>query len=67
MEVSKVGEVEYFLTCSVMSSVVGLTGDVSHVFVPVNPAYVGDDSPGQAYGDPLLSGCDWLKSPQGKA
>ncbi|XP_014408365.2 transmembrane channel-like protein 5 isoform X1 [Camelus ferus] len=32
----------------------------------VNPAYVGDDSPGQAYGDPLLSGCDWLKSPQGQ-
>ncbi|XP_072798786.1 transmembrane channel-like protein 5 isoform X2 [Vicugna pacos] len=32
----------------------------------VNPAYVGDDSPGQAYRDPLLSGCDWLKSPQGQ-
>ena len=33
----------------------------------MNPAYVGDEGPGPAYGDPPLSGHDWLSSPQGKA
>lgn len=33
----------------------------------MNPAYVGDDGLGPAYGDPPLSGHDWLSSPQGKA
>uniref|UniRef100_A0AAA9S3C9 Transmembrane channel-like protein n=1 Tax=Bos taurus TaxID=9913 RepID=A0AAA9S3C9_BOVIN len=32
----------------------------------VNPAYVGDEGPGPAYGDPPLSGHDWLSSPQGQ-
>ncbi|KAM9725733.1 transmembrane channel-like protein 5 isoform 1-T1 [Dama dama] len=32
----------------------------------VNPAYVGDDGLGPSYGDPPLSGHDWLSSPQGQ-
>uniref|UniRef100_A0A8C6E9R1 Transmembrane channel-like protein n=1 Tax=Moschus moschiferus TaxID=68415 RepID=A0A8C6E9R1_MOSMO len=32
----------------------------------VNPTYVDDDGPGPAYGDPPLSGQDWLSSPQGQ-
>ncbi|XP_068824828.1 transmembrane channel-like protein 5 isoform X2 [Capricornis sumatraensis] len=32
----------------------------------VNPAYVGDEGPGPAYGDPPLSGHNWLTSPQGQ-
>ena len=51
--------------CSVTSSVVGLI--VSCLFIPVNPAYVGDNGLSQAYGDPPLSGHDWHTSPQGKA
>lgn len=32
----------------------------------VNPAYVGDEGPGPAYGDPPLSGHNWLTLPQGQ-
>lgn len=45
----------------------GWIGDVSCLFIPVNPAFVGESSPSPAYRNPPLSGCDWHKSPQGKA
>ncbi|XP_058537216.1 transmembrane channel-like protein 5 isoform X1 [Ochotona princeps] len=32
----------------------------------VNPAFVGEGSPLCAYGNPLLTGSDWCKSPQGQ-
>lgn len=53
--------------CSVMPSVVGLIGDISCPFIPVDPASVDERNPYPAYGNPPLSGCDWHKSPQGKA
>ncbi|XP_073915656.1 transmembrane channel-like protein 5 isoform X2 [Castor canadensis] len=32
----------------------------------VNPAYVGESTPGCDYGNPPLSECDWHKSPEGQ-
>ncbi|XP_008575849.1 PREDICTED: transmembrane channel-like protein 5, partial [Galeopterus variegatus] len=42
----------------------GLIYNVPPLFIPVNPAYVGESSPVSACGNTSLSECDWHKSPQ---